>query len=129
MITLDILRGLQGVGAAAQIPASVIYNSRPSDSTIQLPQLGILAHAFPPSRARSLAFATFSAGAPIGGVFGIAIGGVVIQLSESVCHSFSPFYFFYLFQLQADLEIDLLHSIRDHSTDTADNQLSSRAAT
>ena len=90
MITLDILRGFQGIGAAAQIPASVrlIYRSGPSDSAIQLmPQLGILAHAFPPSRARSLAFATFSAGAPIGGVSGIAISGLMIQFSGSVCFS------------------------------------------
>ncbi|KAI3610003.1 efflux protein [Moniliophthora roreri] len=60
---LNVLRGFQGVGAAATIPAS----------------LGILAHAFPPSRARSIAFACFAAGAPVGGAFGIVIGGVLIQ--------------------------------------------------
>ncbi|KAF8181299.1 major facilitator superfamily domain-containing protein [Pholiota molesta] len=63
VMTLDILRGVQGIGAAATIPAS----------------LGILAHSFPPSRARSLAFATFSAGAPIGAVFGTALGGVLTE--------------------------------------------------
>ncbi|KAG6811560.1 hypothetical protein H0H92_006864 [Tricholoma furcatifolium] len=62
-ITLDILRGFQGIGAAATIPAS----------------LGILAHAFPPSRARSVAFATFAAGAPVGAAFGMALGGVLTQ--------------------------------------------------
>lgn len=41
--------------------------------------MGILAHAFPPSRARSLAFATFAAGAPIGGVFGNTMGGVLTE--------------------------------------------------
>ncbi len=48
------------------------------------PQLGILAHEFPPSRARSLAFATFSAGAPIGAVFGVAVGGVLTEFTKSV---------------------------------------------
>ena len=49
------------------------------------PQLGILAHAFPPSRARSLAFATFSAGAPIGAVFGTAVGGILTEFTKFVC--------------------------------------------
>ncbi|KAJ7820491.1 MFS general substrate transporter [Mycena leptocephala] len=52
--SLYVLRGLQGIGPAAFIPACV----------------GILAHGFPPSRARSIAFATFSAGAPVGGALG-----------------------------------------------------------
>ncbi|KAI0781757.1 major facilitator superfamily domain-containing protein [Abortiporus biennis] len=64
-ITIFILRGLQGIGAAAVIPAS----------------LGILAHSFPPSRARSIAFATFGAGAPIGAALGSLIGGVLTQLT------------------------------------------------
>ena len=45
-------------------------------------QLGILAHSFPPSRGRSVAFATFAAGAPVGGAFGTIIGGVLTQLSK-----------------------------------------------
>ncbi|KAG1735286.1 major facilitator superfamily domain-containing protein [Suillus paluster] len=65
-LTLAVLRGFQGVGGAATIPSA----------------LGILAHAFPPSRARSLAFATFAAGAPVGGAFGTIIGGVLTQLSS-----------------------------------------------
>ncbi|KAG7444587.1 putative efflux transporter [Guyanagaster necrorhizus] len=73
-ITLDILRAFQGIGAAATIPASI----------------GILAHAFPPSRARSIAFATFAAGAPLGGAFGLAIGGVLTQLTKRSWRS--PFY-------------------------------------
>ncbi|KAF8836185.1 efflux transporter, partial [Paxillus ammoniavirescens] len=64
--TLDILRAFQGMGAAAAIPSA----------------LGILAHSFPPSRARSLAFATFAAGAPVGGAFGTIIGGVLTQLTS-----------------------------------------------
>lgn len=64
-MTLYILRGFQGLGGAAVVPAS----------------LGILAHSFPPSRARSLAFATFSAGAPMGGAIGFMLGAVVTQLS------------------------------------------------
>lgn len=65
-ITLDVLRGFQGLGAAAAIPSA----------------LGCLAHSFPPSRARTLAFSTFAAGAPVGGAFGIIIGGVVTQLAD-----------------------------------------------
>lgn len=65
-ITIDILRGLQGTGSAATIPAS----------------LGILAEAFPPSRARSYAFATFSAGAPVGAALGMVIGGVLTQVTK-----------------------------------------------
>ncbi|KAG6908440.1 hypothetical protein DXG01_004523 [Tephrocybe rancida] len=73
-ITLDILRGFQGIGAAATIPAS----------------LGILAHAFPPSRARSVAFSTFAAGAPIGAALGMAIGGVLTEITAPTWRS--PYY-------------------------------------
>ncbi|KAJ7189465.1 major facilitator superfamily domain-containing protein [Mycena pura] len=67
-VTLAVLRGLQGVGGAATIPAA----------------LGILAHTFPPSapRARAAAFASFSAGAPVGGALGMILGGLVTQLSR-----------------------------------------------
>ncbi|KAF9556947.1 MFS general substrate transporter [Agrocybe pediades] len=65
IMTMDILRGFQGVGGALMIPSA----------------LGILAHSFPPSRARSLAFATFAAGAPIGSVFGTAVGGVLTEFT------------------------------------------------
>ncbi|KXN82108.1 hypothetical protein AN958_03162, partial [Leucoagaricus sp. SymC.cos] len=61
--TLIILRAMQGIGAATTVTAS----------------LGILATSFPPSRTRSLAFATFNAGAPIGAVFGSAVGGVLTE--------------------------------------------------
>ncbi|KAJ2916092.1 hypothetical protein MD484_g4337, partial [Candolleomyces efflorescens] len=71
VLTLDVLRGVQGIGSAATIPAS----------------LGILAHHFPPSRARSFAFATFSAGAPIGGIFGTAFGGILTQYTSKTWRS------------------------------------------
>ncbi|KAF8589004.1 efflux transporter [Ramaria rubella] len=64
-IQLFILQGMQGIGSAAVIPAS----------------LGILAHSFPPSRQRSVAFAVFSAGAPFGAGLGFTIGGFVTEFS------------------------------------------------
>lgn len=70
-ITIDVLRGIQGIGGAAVIPAS----------------LGILAHSFPPSRARSIAFATFAAGAPMGGALGNLIGGALTQLTAPTWRS------------------------------------------
>ncbi|KAJ7032369.1 efflux transporter [Mycena alexandri] len=67
-VTLAVLRGFQGVGGAATIPAA----------------LGILAHEFPPSsgRARAAAFASFSAGGPIGAALGMILGGLLTQLSK-----------------------------------------------
>uniref|UniRef100_D8Q973 Major facilitator superfamily (MFS) profile domain-containing protein n=2 Tax=Schizophyllum commune (strain H4-8 / FGSC 9210) TaxID=578458 RepID=D8Q973_SCHCM len=74
-LTLEILRGVQGVGGAAIIPAA----------------LGILAHAFPPSRARSIAFATFAAGAPVGGALGTILGGAFTQYTKDTWRA--VFYF------------------------------------
>ncbi|KAJ1302260.1 hypothetical protein OPQ81_001079 [Rhizoctonia solani] len=65
-ISLDVMRALQGMGAAATVPSAV----------------GILAHEFPPSVARSVAFATFSAGAPLGGAIGFVIGGLMTQYTS-----------------------------------------------
>jgi MFS family permease len=73
-ITLATLRAIQGIGAAAMVPAG----------------LGILAHAFPPSRARTLAFATFSAGQALGAVFGSNVGGVLVEFTLDTWRS--PFY-------------------------------------
>jgi len=39
-----------------------------------------MAHAFSPSRARSLVFATFAVGAPVGGAFSMIVGSVLTQL-------------------------------------------------
>lgn len=55
--------------------------------------MGILAHAFPPSRARSLAFATFAAGAPVGAVFGNIMGGVLTERTAYVFRSCLGFSF------------------------------------
>ncbi|KAG8732051.1 hypothetical protein FRC11_000928 [Ceratobasidium sp. 423] len=65
-ISLDVMRALQGMGAAAAVPSAV----------------GILAHEFPPSVARSVAFATFSAGAPLGGAIGFVSGGLMTQYTS-----------------------------------------------
>ncbi|KAE9400439.1 putative efflux transporter [Gymnopus androsaceus JB14] len=72
--TLDILRGFQGLGGAATIPAC----------------LGILAHSFPPGKARAIAFATFAAGAPLGGGAGVVLGGLLTELTPQSWRS--PFY-------------------------------------
>ncbi|CAG7849082.1 Uncharacterized MFS-type transporter C1683.03c [Serendipita indica DSM 11827] len=65
-VQLIILRAMSGIGQAAMIPAAI----------------GILAHSFPPSRARSVAFATFSAGAPLGASLGMVFGGVMAQYAS-----------------------------------------------
>ncbi|KAJ6480375.1 MFS general substrate transporter [Mycena sanguinolenta] len=75
-ITLYLLRALQGIGPAAFIPAC----------------LGILAHTFPAGRARSIAFATFSAGAPVGGTLGTQLGAVLVQKTSQTWRS--PFFLF-----------------------------------
>ncbi|CCO33744.1 hypothetical protein BN14_07830 [Rhizoctonia solani AG-1 IB] len=54
------------MGAAATIPSAI----------------GILAHEFPPSLARSVAFATFSAGAPLGGAIGFVTGGLMTEYTS-----------------------------------------------
>ncbi|KAG1852808.1 hypothetical protein DFJ58DRAFT_914355 [Suillus subalutaceus] len=80
-LTLAVLRAFQGVGDAATIPSAVnVFDAK----------LGILAYVFPPSRARSMPFATFAAGAPVGGAFDMIISGVLTRLSSS--HWRSVFY-------------------------------------
>ncbi|KAH6901343.1 efflux protein [Coprinopsis sp. MPI-PUGE-AT-0042] len=49
--------------------------------------VGILAHHFPPGRARGYAFASFSAGAPLGGIFGSAVGGVLNEFTAKTWRS------------------------------------------
>ncbi|KZP27583.1 MFS general substrate transporter [Athelia psychrophila] len=66
-VQLNILRGVQGIGSCASMSAAI----------------GILASAFPVSRMRSFAFATFSAGAPLGAGFGWVLGGVIDELSAA----------------------------------------------
>lgn len=65
-IGFDVFRGLQGLGAAANVPTAI----------------GILGVTFPPGKAKNYAFATYSAGAPLGGVFGNILGGIVSQYAS-----------------------------------------------
>ena len=57
-------------------------------------QLGILAHAFPPSRARSLAFATFASGSALGSAVGNVMGGVLTEFTKYESSEFSSPSFF-----------------------------------
>lgn len=65
-IGFDIFRGLQGLGAAANVPTAI----------------GILGVTFPPGQAKNYAFATYSAGAPLGSVIGNILGGIVGQYAS-----------------------------------------------
>ncbi len=53
-----------------------------STETTIIRQLGILSSAFPPGSSRSIAFATFSAGAPIGSAFSTVLSSVLTQLTK-----------------------------------------------
>lgn len=66
---MDVMRGLQGLGPAAAIPAS----------------LGILAQSFEEgSMRRTVAFATFSSGAPIGAAIGNVVSSLLTQYTRYV---------------------------------------------
>lgn len=56
-----VFRGLQGLGAAANVPTAI----------------GILGTTFPPGKAKNYAFSTYAAGAPLGSIFGNILGGVI----------------------------------------------------
>ncbi|KAG7444616.1 putative efflux transporter [Guyanagaster necrorhizus] len=73
-ITMDILRGLQGLGRAAMMPAAV----------------GILSETFKSPEGRRKAFTAFSAGQPIGTALGTVVGGAMTQLTKQTWRS--PFY-------------------------------------
>ncbi|EKG10349.1 hypothetical protein MPH_12561 [Macrophomina phaseolina MS6] len=60
-IGFDVLRGLQGLGAAANVPTAI----------------GILGVTFAPGRAKNYAFSCYGAGAPLGSIFGNLLGGVI----------------------------------------------------
>ncbi|OSC97840.1 efflux transporter [Trametes coccinea BRFM310] len=103
-ITLFVLRGIQGIGAAACIPAA----------------LGILAATFPPSPMRSVAFATFAAGAPVGAAIGAAIGGVLTQLTKQTWRST----FWFLAAMSAACCLGALVSIdNDFTSDIVDRRV------
>nr|POF01233.1 drug resistance protein [Quercus suber] len=65
-IGFDVFRGLQGLGAAANVPTAI----------------GILGVTFPPGQAKNYAFAAYSAGAPLGSVFGNILGGLVAEYAS-----------------------------------------------
>jgi len=65
-ISFDVLRGLQGFGAAANVPTAI----------------GILGVTFPPGKAKNYAFSFYSAGAPMGSVFGNLLGGILAQYAS-----------------------------------------------
>ncbi|KAF8331585.1 efflux transporter [Amanita rubescens] len=76
-LTISVLRGFQGAGAAATIPAT----------------LGILANAFPIStgRLRSIAFAIVATGAPVGVFAGVFFSALLTQLTK---HTWRSSFFF-----------------------------------
>lgn len=65
-IAFDIFRGLQGLGAAANVPTA----------------LGILGATFPPGKAKNYAFSTYAAGAPLGSVFGNLLAGFIVAYAS-----------------------------------------------
>ncbi|KAI1194590.1 major facilitator superfamily-domain-containing protein [Nemania serpens] len=58
-IAFDLFRGLQGLGAAANVPTAI----------------GILGVTFPPGKAKNYAFSAYASGAPLGSVFGNLLAG------------------------------------------------------
>ncbi|KAI0841053.1 drug resistance protein [Hypoxylon sp. FL0890] len=65
-IGFNLFRGLQGLGAAANVPTAI----------------GILGVTFPPSKAKNYAFSAYAAGAPLGSVFGNIIGGFIASYAN-----------------------------------------------
>ncbi|KAK3323665.1 major facilitator superfamily-domain-containing protein [Cercophora scortea] len=65
-IAFDLFRGLQGLGAAANVPTAI----------------GILGTTFPPGKAKNYAFSCYAAGAPLGAVFGNLIAGFISQYAS-----------------------------------------------
>ncbi|EHA56899.1 puromycin resistance protein pur8 [Pyricularia oryzae 70-15] len=60
-IAFDLFRGLQGLGAAANVPTA----------------LGILGTTFRPGKAKTNAFSAYGAGAPLGSIFGTLMAGFI----------------------------------------------------
>ncbi|CAK7274481.1 hypothetical protein SEPCBS119000_006195 [Sporothrix epigloea] len=65
-IVFDLFRGLQGLGAAANVPTAI----------------GILGTTFPPGKAKNYAFAAYGAGAPLGSIFGNLISGLITSYAN-----------------------------------------------
>ncbi|KAI5776553.1 drug resistance protein [Geopyxis carbonaria] len=65
-VSFVVLRALQGLGAAANVPAAI----------------GILGASIPPGRVKNYSFAIYSAGAPLGAVVGNLVGGILTQYAD-----------------------------------------------
>lgn len=65
-IAFDLFRGLQGLGAAANVPTAI----------------GILGTTFPPGKAKNYAFSTYAAGAPMGSICGNLLGGLIASYAD-----------------------------------------------
>jgi hypothetical protein len=96
-IGFDILRGLQGLAAAAMAPTA----------------LGILGVTFPPGKTKDIAFGCFGAGAPLGGIMGNIFGGVVGEASQLISELYDDTQ---LTSVVPQLEVGLL-GIRYHIRD------------
>ncbi|KZL64581.1 major facilitator superfamily transporter [Colletotrichum tofieldiae] len=65
-IAFNLFRGLQGLGAAANVPTAI----------------GILGTTFPPGRTKTYAFVAYGAGVPLGSVFGTILSGFIAQYAS-----------------------------------------------
>lgn len=65
-VSFDLLRGLQGLGAAANVPTA----------------LGIIGQTIPPGKVKNFAFAAYGAGAPLGAVFGNLLSGLIAEFTS-----------------------------------------------
>ncbi|GAP91933.2 putative major facilitator superfamily transporter [Rosellinia necatrix] len=65
-IAFDLFRGLQGLGAAANVPTAI----------------GILGVTFPPGKAKNYAFSAYASGAPLGSVFGNILAGFIASATS-----------------------------------------------
>lgn len=65
-VSFDLLRGLQGLGAAANVPTA----------------LGIIGQTIPPGKTKNFAFAAYGAGAPLGAVFGNFLSGLIAEYTS-----------------------------------------------
>ncbi|WYZ35220.1 hypothetical protein EsH8_I_001496 [Colletotrichum jinshuiense] len=65
-IAFNVFRGLQGLGAAANVPTAI----------------GILGTTFQPGKAKTYAFVAYGAGVPLGSVFGTILSGFIAQYAN-----------------------------------------------
>ncbi|KAK1983636.1 major facilitator superfamily transporter [Colletotrichum cereale] len=65
-IAFNLFRGLQGLGAAANVPTAI----------------GILGTTFPPGKTKTYAFVAYGAGVPLGSVFGTILSGFIAQYAN-----------------------------------------------